>query len=58
MLRSKNSETAADNLRNMIPAERIGQPSDIAGVIAFLVSADADYITDVVLPVDGGLAIT
>lgn len=38
-----------------IPAGRLGQPRDVAGAVAFLASADADYITGTTLTVDGGL---
>jgi glucose 1-dehydrogenase len=38
-----------------IPLKRLGQPSDVAGVAAFLASADADYITGATIVVDGGL---
>jgi glucose 1-dehydrogenase len=38
-----------------IPLHRLGQPSDVAGVVAFLASADADYITGSTIVVDGGL---
>ncbi len=36
------------------PMERIGQPADIAGPVAFLASDDAAFVTGAVLPVDGG----
>ena len=38
-----------------IPLGRMGQPSDVAAVIAFLCSPQAAYITGQVLVVDGGL---
>ncbi len=38
-----------------IPLRRLGQPSDVAGVVAFLASADAAYITGATIVVDGGL---
>jgi glucose 1-dehydrogenase len=38
-----------------IPLARLGQVSDVGGVAAFLVSADADYITGATVVVDGGL---
>jgi glucose 1-dehydrogenase len=38
-----------------IPLARLGQTSDVAGVAAFLASADADYITGTTIVVDGGL---
>jgi len=37
-----------------IPLGRVGQPDDIAGVVAFLVSKDADYITGQTLNANGG----
>jgi NAD(P)-dependent dehydrogenase (short-subunit alcohol dehydrogenase family) len=37
-----------------IPIGRIGKPEDIAGVVAFLCSSEADYITGHVLIADGG----
>lgn len=37
-----------------IPTGRIGRPDDIAGVVKFLCSVDADYITGKVITVDGG----
>ncbi len=38
-----------------IPMGRIGGPEDIAGVVAFLASASADYITGQVIHVSGGM---
>jgi len=38
-----------------IPLKRLGTPEDVAGLAAFLASADADYITGATLVVDGGL---
>jgi glucose 1-dehydrogenase len=38
-----------------IPLGRLGQPSDVAALCAFLLSADADYVTGATYFVDGGL---
>ncbi len=38
-----------------IPLGRLGQPEDVAGLVAFLASSDADYITGSTLCIDGGL---
>jgi glucose 1-dehydrogenase len=38
-----------------IPLRRLGTPGDVAGVAAFLASADSDYITSTTVFVDGGL---
>jgi NAD(P)-dependent dehydrogenase (short-subunit alcohol dehydrogenase family) len=37
-----------------IPAGRIGTPDDVAGIVAFLASPEAGYITGQALPIDGG----
>jgi len=47
-------EKLASLLQN-IPVGRLGRPRDVAGVVAFLASPDADYITGTTLVVDGGL---
>jgi NAD(P)-dependent dehydrogenase (short-subunit alcohol dehydrogenase family) len=41
-----------------LPLGRIGRPSDIAGIAAFLASPASAYITGAVIPVDGGLSTT
>jgi meso-butanediol dehydrogenase/(S,S)-butanediol dehydrogenase/diacetyl reductase len=38
------------------PMGRIGLPSEAAAAVAFLASADASFVTGVLLPVDGGYA--
>lgn len=42
-------------LNVLAPQKRLGQPADVAGVAAFLASADADYSTGTTTVVDGGL---
>ena len=44
--------------RRKTPLGRLGREADIAQAIAFLLSAEASYITGVVLHVDGGCSIT
>lgn len=38
-----------------VPLRRIGQPSEVGSVVAFLASETASYISGVSIPVDGGL---
>ncbi|MBO0865714.1 MAG: SDR family oxidoreductase, partial [Mycobacterium sp.] len=40
-----------------IPLGRIGRPEEVAGVISFLASEDASYISGAVIPVDGGMGM-
>lgn len=44
-----------DAVRRMIPLGRLGTPADVAGVVAFLASDDAQYITGQIIRVNGGL---
>jgi len=39
-----------------VPMDRIAEPEEMAGAVAFLCSTDASYITGVTIPVDGGQA--
>ena len=50
------SDEVKDEIRRRLAIRRFGTPEDIAGTVAFLASADADYITGQVIRVDGGIA--
>ncbi len=39
----------------LIPARRIGQPDEVAGLVSYLMSDLASYITRQVISIDGGL---
>jgi NAD(P)-dependent dehydrogenase (short-subunit alcohol dehydrogenase family) len=43
-------------LASIYPLGRLGEPIDIAKAVLFLASDDAQWITGVVLPVDGGIS--
>jgi 3-oxoacyl-[acyl-carrier protein] reductase len=51
------SEDAKKTLYSQIPLERLGTPKDIAGVVTFLASDYASYITGQVFVVDGGMVM-
>ena len=55
MLASVNSDPAARNrILSRTPLGRIGEPSEIAAIAAFLASDDASYITGQTIYADGG----
>ena len=49
------TQEALDKLLTLIPYDRIGQPSDIGTVAAWLASDESDYITGATIFVDGGM---
>nr|WP_240953423.1 glucose 1-dehydrogenase [Sneathiella chinensis] len=46
-----------EGLKRAIPFRRIGQPEDYGGIVAFLASEEAGYITGQVISVSGGLTM-
>lgn len=46
-----------DAMLSMIPLARFGDPEDVAKVVRFLVSDDANYITGQTLHIDGGMVM-
>ena len=46
-----------DGLRRAVPMKRLGKPDDYPGLVAFLLSDDAAYMTGQVISVSGGLTM-
>ncbi len=48
-------EKYGDQIRAGVPLKRVGEPGDMAGAAIYLASKAANYVTGVVIPVDGGI---
>jgi 3-oxoacyl-[acyl-carrier protein] reductase len=48
-------EKVKEELKRLIPMERLGKPEDVAEAVLFLVSEESNYITGHVLKVNGGI---
>ena len=49
------NETASEQILGAIPLGRIGEPSEVAHLVEFLLSENSAYITKEVIKIDGGL---
>lgn len=49
------SQLPIDEVKNMIPMRRVGDPREVASLAAYLLSDDAAYITRQVIAVNGGM---
>jgi 3-oxoacyl-[acyl-carrier protein] reductase len=50
-------ESAVTAMKSQIPLQRLGSGEDVAATVAFLLSADAAYITGQVINCDGGMVM-
>ncbi|MBZ0217479.1 MAG: SDR family oxidoreductase [Fimbriimonadaceae bacterium] len=55
---SAKPEKLSAALLRAIPMRRLGKPEDIAGIVAFLASDEASYITGQVISASGGLTMS
>lgn len=53
----KISEKFQTQILDKIPLKRFGQPQDVANLVSFLTSGNADYLTGQVICLDGGMTI-
>ncbi|TDD38544.1 SDR family oxidoreductase, partial [Actinomadura sp. KC06] len=54
---SEQKSGMLDKLVRQIPLRRIGRPDDIAGLVAFLCTDRAEYITGQTISVSGGITM-
>ena len=50
-------ELRSGHVSSLIPLKRKGKPDDVASLVEYLVSDDANYITGETIRVDGGLIL-
>jgi NAD(P)-dependent dehydrogenase (short-subunit alcohol dehydrogenase family) len=48
-------EKFGEQIKTGVPLKRIGEPADMAGAAIYLASKASNYVTGVVIPVDGGI---
>ncbi len=53
----KLPEDAKQAMYDLIPLNRLGKPEDVANVVRFLASDDANYMTGQTLHIDGGMVM-
>jgi 2-deoxy-D-gluconate 3-dehydrogenase len=53
-LTKQNSKEVLDAIVAHVPTGRLGNPQDLQGTVIYLASTASDYVTGVVIPVDGG----
>ena len=56
LLTAANGTERLEGYARMTPLGRLGQPDDIAGVVAFLAEPEASWVTGQVIRANGGMA--
>lgn len=51
------SDKVKEHINSQIPLKRMGEPEDVANMVAFLASNQASYITGQIINVDGGMVV-
>ena len=51
------TEEQKQAILDRVPLAKLGKPEDVAKVVRFLASEDADYITGQTIHIDGGLVM-
>jgi 3-oxoacyl-[acyl-carrier protein] reductase len=46
-----------ERVRSLVPLGRVGQPQEIAGLVAYLASQESAYMTGASLTIDGGYVL-
>ena len=44
-----------EDIKKIVPARRLGKPEEIAGLVCYLLSENAGYITRQVISINGGV---
>ena len=57
-IRDRSKEEIEKTIADNIPMKRVGEAEDLAGLITFLASEKANYMTGLAVQVDGGSART
>src|SRR5699024_1310422 len=55
--RSSTPPSTVNEMLDKLPLKRIGQPKDLVGMLLFLLSDEADWVTGQIFNVDGGQVI-
>ncbi|MGI9556688.1 MAG: SDR family oxidoreductase [Solirubrobacterales bacterium] len=54
VIREKYPQAIADNMAGTVPAQRLGEPEELAWLVAYAASPAAEYLSGTVLTIDGG----